>query len=133
MTDVDGHRHRSTVPPGKMRPEVWAKQQAHGRSVLAAPVKELVDKITSPFVTAISDFQAPQASFFDGRLLLVGDALSLFRPHIAQSTNQAATDCMFLRKVLQGEMNFPEWEKEVMQYAHLTRMRSNLVGTETLS
>ena len=58
MTDVDGRQHRSTVPPGKIRPEVWAKQQAHSQSVLAAPVKELVNKITNPFVTAISDYQA---------------------------------------------------------------------------
>ena len=133
MTDVNGHRHQSTVPPGKIHPEVWAKQQAHGRSVLAAPIKELVDKITSPFVTAISDCQAPRASFFANKLLLVGDALALFRPHIAQSTNQAATDCMLLEQTLKGEMDFSEWEKQVMHYAHLTRLRSNVVGTQNLS
>ena len=133
MTDIDGHRHRSTVPPGKIRPEVWAKQQAHGRRVLAAPVKELVDKITSLFVTAISDSQAPRASFFANKLLLVGDALALFRPHIAQSTNQAATHCMLLEKTLIGEMDFSEWEKQVMHYAHLTRLRSNVVGSQNLS
>ncbi len=133
MTDVDGHLHRGTVPPGKVRPEVWAKQQAHSQNILAPPVKELVNKITTPFVTAISDFQASQASFFDNKVLLVGDALALFRPYIAQSTNQAATDCMLLEKVLKGEMDFPEWKKKVMEYAHLTRMRSNAVGTKVLS
>ena len=133
MTDIDGHRHRSTVPPGKIRPEVWAKQQAYGRRFLAAPVKELVDKITSPFVTAISDCQAPRASFFANKLLLVGDALALFRPHIAQSTNQAATDCMLLEQTLRGKMDFSEWEKQVTRYAHLTRLRSNVVGTQILS
>ena len=86
-----------------------------------------------PFVTVISDYQAPQASFFGDHLLLVGDALALFQPHIAQSTNQAATDCMLLEKVPKGEMDFPEWEKQVMQYAHITRMRSNVVGTQNLS
>ena len=133
MTDVDWLQHRSTVPPGKIRPEVWAKQQAQSQSVLAAAVKELVNKITNPFVTAISDRQAPQASFFSDHLLLVGDALGLFRPHIAQNTNQAATDCMLLEKFLKGEMGFPEWEKQVMQYVHLTRMRINVVGTQNLS
>ena len=133
MTDIDGHRHRSTVPPGKICPKVWAKQQAYGRRVLAAPIKELVDKITSPFVTAISDCQAPRASFFANKLLLVGDALALFRPHIAQSTNQAATNCMLLEKTLIGEMDFSEWEKQVIHYAHLTRLRSNAVGTQNLS
>ena len=133
MTDVDGVQHRGTVPPGKIRPEVWTKQQAHSQDILAAPIKELVNKINRPFTTAISDFQAPQASFFANKLLLVRDALALFRPHIAQSINQAATDCMLLEKVMRGEMDVPEWEKQVMQYAHLTRMRSNVVGTKTLS
>ena len=113
--------------------EVWAKQQAQSQSVLAAPVKELVNKITNPFVTAPSDCQVPQASFFGDHLLLVGDALGLFRPHIAQNTNQAATDCMLLEKVLKGEMDFSEWEKQVMQYTHITRMRSNVIGTHNLS
>ena len=133
MTDVEGHRHRSTLPPGKMRPEVWAKQQAKGRQLLAAPVKELVEKIKVPFVTAVSDFQAPQACFLDDKLLLVGDALALFRPHTAQSTNQSATDSLLLEKVLKGDMETSQWEKEVMQYAHITRLRSNVIGSKRLA
>ena len=74
-----------------------------------------MDKITDPFVTAISDFQAPQASFSANKFLLVGDTLALFRPHIAQSINQAAIDCMLLEKVLKGKIDFSEWEKQVTQ------------------
>ncbi|KAK0515469.1 hypothetical protein JMJ35_001503 [Cladonia borealis] len=133
MTDVDGHRHRSTLPPGKIRPEVWARQQAKGRQLLAAPVRELVEIIKVPFVTAVSDFRAPQACFLDSKLLLVGDALSLFRPHIAQSTNQSATDCLLLEKVFTGDMEISQWEKEVMQYAHMTRLQSNVFGTKRMS
>ena len=133
MTDVEGHRHRSTLPPGKIRPEVWAKQQAKGRQLLAAPIRELVEIIKVPFVTAVRDFRAPQACFLDGKLLLVGDALSLFRPHIAQSTNQSATDCLLLEKVLKGDMETSQWEKEVIQYAHITRLQSNVFGTKRLA
>ena len=133
MTDVDGHRHRSTLPPGKIRPEVWARQQAKGRQLLAAPVRELVEIIKVPFVTAVSDFRAPQACFLDSKLLLVGDALSLFRPHIAQSTNQSATDCLLLEKVFTGDTEISQWEKEVMKYAHMTRLQSNVFGTKRMS
>jgi hydroxymethylglutaryl-CoA reductase len=41
---------------------------------------------------------------FDGKLLLVGDALAQFRPHVGSSTNQAALDALLLEKVLKGEM-----------------------------
>ena len=133
MTDIEGHRHRSTLPPGKIRPGVWANQQAKGQKLLAAPVKELVDKIKVPFVTAVHEFQAPRARFLDDKLLLVGDALALFRPHIAQATNQCATDCLLLEKVLNGDKKMSQWEKEVMQYAHITRMWSNVFGTQRLS
>ncbi len=133
MTDVDGRRHRSTLPPGKIRPEIWAKQQAYGQGLLAPPVKELVDKIESPFVTAISDFESPRACFFDNKLILVGDALALFRPHTAQSTNQSATDCLLLEKVLKGDMEISQCERKMRQYAHITRLHSNVFGTERLA
>ncbi len=87
MTEIDGYRHRATLPIGKMRLSVWAAQEARGREVLPAPFQELVGKIEQPFITAVSDIASPQASFFDGKLLLVGDALSLFRPNIGASTN----------------------------------------------
>ena len=133
MTDRDGNRHRSTLPPGKIRLEVWAKYKILGEKTFAAPVKEIISSITEPFVTAISDFESPRARFFNDKLLLVGDALTLFRPHLAQSTNQAATDCLLLEKVVSGQMNVAEWEKQVLQYAHLTRLRNNVVGTRHLS
>lgn len=133
MTDVDGHRHRNTLPIGKMREDVWAKQRAYGNRVLAPPFVELIDKIDQPFITAISDTIAPQASFFEGKLLLVGDALALFRPHVGVSTNQAALQCLLFEKVLKGALSLPEWEKRVMAYARVTRLRSNTWGTYYLS
>lgn len=133
MTDNEGHRHRSTLPPGKIRPEIWAKQQALGEKVFAAPMKELVSKITNPFVTAIHDFEAREASFFDGKLLLVGNALALFRPHLALSTNEAATHCLLLERVLLGDMTISKWEKLVLQHAHLSLLKSSALGTKHLS
>ena len=128
-TDVDDHFHRSTLPPGKMREDVWSRQLAYGDQVLPAPYKELMSKITQPFITAISDYAAPQASFFDGKLLLVGDALALFRPHIGSSTNQCAMNCLLLERVLEGRMSLSEWERRVTTHAHVTRLWSIAWGT----
>ena len=133
MTDKDGRRHRSTLPPGKIRPEVWAKQQALGEKIYAAPMKELVGQITNPFVTAISDHEASRATFFDGRVLIVGDALALFRPHLALSTDQAARHCLLLEAVLSGNSTVREWEKQALQHAHVTQLKSSALGTCYLS
>ena len=116
------------VPTGKLRKEVWDKQTGIGKSVLPNPFVELLEKTKQPFVSAISDSIVPTALFFDGKLILVGDALSLFRPHVALSTNQGALHCSLLEKVLKGEMSMMQWERKVLQYASSTRLSSIVVG-----
>jgi 2-polyprenyl-6-methoxyphenol hydroxylase-like FAD-dependent oxidoreductase len=91
-----------------------------------------VNEIDMPFVTAISDCISPQASFYDGKLFLVGDALALFRPHVAQSTNQSALHCLLLEKLLQGRINLEAYEEQVMMYAHTTLLWSREVGSQYL-
>ena len=132
MTDIDGLQHRRTVPFGKVQPEVWAKQQAYSSTRFAAPIKEMVDKIDKPFVTAISDCMSPRCSFYDGKLFLVGDALALFRPHVAESTNQSALHCLLLEKLLQGQLDLAAYEKEVMMFAHTTLLWSREIGSQYL-
>ena len=130
MTDKDGYRHRTTLPIGKMRDEVWAKQKDFATEVLPAPFAELVNKTTQPFVSTVADIPLPSgATFFDGKLLLVGDALQAFRPHVASSTNQAALHALLLEKVLKDELSLEEWERQALQYAHVTRLRSIVWGS----
>ncbi|CAD6588607.1 MAG: hypothetical protein ASARMPREDX12_003384 [Alectoria sarmentosa] len=124
LTDVDGHKHQHSLPTGKMRDEVWSTQKALAAKLLPPPFLELINKIQQPFVTVISDTTASKASFFNGKLLLVGDALTLFRPHNALSSNQAAFDCLQLQRVLQGDITISEWEVRVLQYAQLNRLRA---------
>ena len=131
MTDSDGHHHHNTLPPGKMRPEIWDNMKSYARSALAAPFAELVEKTTQPFISSVSDTRAPRASFFNGKLLLVGDALTLFRPHVALSANQAAVDCLLLEQHLKGEITMKQWERQALQYGAKTRMLSVMTGNYT--
>jgi 2-polyprenyl-6-methoxyphenol hydroxylase-like FAD-dependent oxidoreductase len=132
MTDIDGLQHQRTVPFGKVHPKIWAEKQAESNAKFAGPIKELVAKIEKPFVTAISDCISPRCSFFDGKLFLVGDALALFRPHLAQSTNQSALHCLLLEKLLQKQISVAAYENEVMMYAHTTLLWSREVGAQYL-
>lgn len=124
LTDVDGHRHQYTLPSGSMRDEVWARQKAAAEKILPSPFLELVNKIRKPFISVVSDTMSSQASFMDGKLLLVGDALTLFRPHIALSTNQAAFHALLLKRAMTGKITIPEWETRVLQYARANRLRA---------
>lgn len=128
MTDVDGHRHRNTLPVGKMRPEVWAKLKAHAAGVLEPSFLELINKTTEPFISTVRDCASPLASFFDGRLLLVGEALTLMRPHTGMSFSHAAVNCLLLQKVFEGEISLADWEREVLRYAEKTRLLSMVLG-----
>ena len=128
MTDTDGRLHATTLPIGKIRPEVWSKLKAHASKVLNQPFLELVEKSPKPFISTIRDCAAPQASFYGGRLLLVGEALTLYRPHTGLSFNQSALDCLQLRRVLQKEMTIHEWEEETLWTQKTTRLMAMVYG-----
>ena len=115
MTDSEGKRHRNTLPVGKMRPEVWAKQVQYAATHMIPPLREIVEKTTEPFISTINDAAAPRASFLNGRVLLAGEALILNRPHTGISFNQSASRCLSLEKALVGEISIQQWEKQVMR------------------
>ncbi|MCJ1385997.1 hypothetical protein MMC17_009122 [Xylographa soralifera] len=129
LTDISGHQHRNFLPLGKMRPSVWQAQLEHAASSLSAPMLEMVRKTTNPAISVIHDYASPRAVFFDGRLLLVGDALALFRPHAALSFNQAAMDCLLLEKAMKGEMDIKTWEMQVVRYGSRSRAINELMGS----
>lgn len=70
MTDTEGHRHRVTMPMGKLRPEVCAEQKLYAEKVLPAAFTEVVWMTTQPFVQCITDVSAPKAVFFGVSLFL---------------------------------------------------------------
>jgi hypothetical protein len=73
-------------------------------SKLPPCIAALVELTPSPFVTNIYDTASTKTVLFGNKLLIVGDALVAFRPHIALSTNQAAYQCQLLEKVMDGKM-----------------------------
>ncbi|TGO26850.1 hypothetical protein BPAE_0052g00410 [Botrytis paeoniae] len=128
MTDIDGHRHRSTLPIGKVDPQKWDKQKAFALEILPEPFAEMVQKTSKPFISAVNDREIAKPSMFDRKLLFVGDSLATFRPHVASSTNQAALDAQLLERLMRGEISAEEWEAKVLAFANFTKVRSELWG-----
>ncbi|KAI4161553.1 MAG: hypothetical protein L6R39_000043 [Caloplaca ligustica] len=149
MTDTEGHRHRVTMPMGKLRPEVCAEQKLYAEKVLPAAFTEVVWMTTQPFVQCITDVSAPKAVFFGGHLLLTGDALCTFRPHLGSSTNQAALQALLLRRTLSShgllhsqqnadsqiiskpkQLTIQAYESQVLKYAKLQSLSSIAWGNK---
>lgn len=123
-TDKDGRKHHNFVPLGKIQDKAWARQKSRAVRILSAPFWELVNKTQQPGLSIIHDFAADKAAFYDNKVLLVGDALALFRPHMALALNQAALHTLLLEKAMRGEMNMEEWERRVVQYGHQTQLKN---------
>ena len=128
MTDSQGKRHHNTLPIGSMRPEIWTKQPAYAKQILPPQFAEIVTKTKHPFIQAITDVIAPRNVFFDGKVLLIGDAVAGFRPHTAASTSQAAFDALQLGRLMSGNVGLEQWQRETMEYARQMQSRGVALG-----
>lgn len=129
LTDAEGRTHRNTLPVRRMKPETWQKQKDYAAHVTTPCFLELVNKTTLPFVSTIRDRLCTQASFLDGKVLFVGEALTLMRPHTGMSFNHSAVNCLTLQKVLRGELTLGDWECEVLQWAEWNSLLATAVGS----
>lgn len=128
MTDDEGQRYRNAMPMGKVRASVWDHQKEIALQALPPMIADLVRKTDQPFTQTINDVRSPCASFFDGKLLLVGDALAGFRPHAPASTEQAALDALLLDKVMKNEITKEAWENKVLRYSSIAALHSKVYG-----
>lgn len=135
MTDIDGHRHRTTVPKGMLKPEIWYATVQHARQMLPEGLIELLERITQPFVSVISSISAPKAAHFDNRLFLIGDALTQTQPNLGQGTNLAATAAIGLVDAIgpagQGidHQKLRQWESGLTSELNVMKLRSRAIAS----
>lgn len=128
FTGASGRRHQRTVPQGSVDPRTWDRFRGALVARMASPFAELVSVTTKPFVTKVSDVLCGKASFCDGHVVLVGDALATYRPHAGKATDQAASHCLELAKVWRGQMSLSSWEVEACVNANKMYLWSRLMG-----
>ena len=98
MTDTAGYVHRTTVPRGVMTDQTLTRMNELAERDLCTPFQEVVLKTPEPFVQKIEDLTIPRLVF--GRVVLIGDAASLVRPHIGSGTAKAVDDAIHLAQAL---------------------------------
>lgn len=128
FADANGRHHRNTVPRGLVSRVLWDMLRKDVMTQLAPPFAELLERTQDPFVTKVSDVLCESPSFYDGHVVLVGDAFATFRPHLGFSTDQAALHSLTLERVDRGEMKHDEWCREMMIYAQRMSLLNRVMG-----
>ncbi|MDI1489523.1 MAG: hypothetical protein OHK93_008802 [Ramalina farinacea] len=121
MTDIHNVTHRYTLPAGLIRPEIWTAQKDTAKQRLDTNSANLIGLAEQPFIQAITEVVCDRCQFLDGKVLLVGDAFSTFRPLSGQGTNQGAKGAMALKEVFAGESTLGSWESSMKEYAEKTQ------------
>jgi 2-polyprenyl-6-methoxyphenol hydroxylase-like FAD-dependent oxidoreductase len=99
-TDATGECHGDSIPPPLIRRDVIAELRLAARQLLAPQLSELVASAHEPILSAIFDLETPRMSF--GRVVLVGDAAFVARPHVGTGVTKAALDAQALVDALAG-------------------------------
>ena len=92
-TDADGVCHSAGIPPPLIRADVIAQVKADARALLAPQLAEIFVR-TRPFFQPIFDLESPRLVF--GRVVLLGDAAFVARPHVGAGATKAALDAASL-------------------------------------
>ena len=113
LTDRSGRARSFSLPPGMLPEARAAALRAAARGELAPPFAALVERTAEPFVQAILDLAVPRMVF--GRVVLLGDAAFVPRPHTAGSTAKAAANALALAQALRQagspvELRLRQWE-----------------------
>jgi len=93
-TDSRGHRHEMSVPPPLLRPEVVNAVRRAAEDFLSPQFAEVVRHARQPFFQAIFDLESEHMAF--NRVVLLGDAAFVARPHCGMGVTKAAGDAMTL-------------------------------------
>ena len=99
-TDAAGRCYGTAIPPPLIRPDVIADIRAQARAKFPEPIAQVVELTPQPFFQAIFDVESPRMVF--GRVLLLGDAAFVARPHVGMGVTKAALDAYRLACVLEG-------------------------------
>jgi len=109
-TDASGRRHSlGAMPPPLIRADVIAALKQDARALLAGELAELVER-SQPFFQAVFDVESPRLAV--GRVVLLGDAAFVARPHVGMGVTKAALDALCLSRSLQNL----ELEKALERY-----------------
>ncbi|WP_024520439.1 FAD binding domain-containing protein [Bradyrhizobium sp. Tv2a-2] len=94
LVDEQGVHHAVSIPPPKVRSDVIARLRKDARDFLPPPMLEILSRVSKPFFTPIYDLLVDRMAY--GRVVLIGDAAAVARPHVGMGIAKAGTDAEVL-------------------------------------
>ena len=94
MTDDTGRHHPNGIPPALISEEVRRELVTSARSCLAPEFAQAIERAKLVFFQPIVDVEVPRLVF--GRVVLIGDAAFVARPHVAMGVPKAGGDAQVL-------------------------------------
>jgi 2-polyprenyl-6-methoxyphenol hydroxylase-like FAD-dependent oxidoreductase len=101
LTDRHGKHHQPSIPPQLIRDELIAEIREDASRLLAPHFAEVVYRTERPFIQPVFDVETPKMSF--QRVVLVGDAAFVARPHLGMGVTKAAGDAIALSSALEED------------------------------
>ncbi len=98
MTDKNGKHRGYSMPEGMLSDDWKSHVYRDADELLPRPFSDAVHSTEEPFAQAIRDLTVP--SMVKGRVILLGDAAFVPRPHTAASTSKAAANALELYDAL---------------------------------
>jgi 2-polyprenyl-6-methoxyphenol hydroxylase-like FAD-dependent oxidoreductase len=129
LTGRDGRRYDLAIPPGQITPGAAAELYAEAEALLAPCCAEAVRLTRAPFIQAIYDLESPRLVF--GRVILIGDAAFLARPHAGMGATKAGLDALSLARVFAAPdpaAALPAWERRRSRYGRALVARARWLG-----
>lgn len=130
MTDRNGVDRPSTMPPGLLQDRFADELHDESSRVLAPQIDEVISACSNTFIQTIVDMTADR--FVRGRVVLLGDAASSLRPHVAAGTAKACADSWALRDHLAAhddlDAALAKWETAQMDLAIAIAVKSAAMG-----
>lgn len=135
MTGADGVSRKYSVPEGLLTPEWKAHVYREAETLLPPGFRDVVLATRQPFAQAIRDLAVD--SMVKGRVILLGDAASIPRPHTAASTSKAAANALALRQALKdgsGDIDaaLARWNEEQVYRGKYFRKMGMSIGNRLL-
>jgi 2-polyprenyl-6-methoxyphenol hydroxylase-like FAD-dependent oxidoreductase len=94
MTDDAGRYHANGIPPSLIRADVREEMMDLAEKVVAPQFAEAIRRAKLVFFQPIVDLESPRLVF--GRVVVIGDAAFVARPHVAMGVPKAAGDALAL-------------------------------------
>jgi 2-polyprenyl-6-methoxyphenol hydroxylase-like FAD-dependent oxidoreductase len=129
LTDARGRHHPHGIPPAAIDPTVVAEMRAAGRALLAPQFQEVVALTREPFLQAIYDLESPRMVL--GRIVLIGDAAFVARPHAGLGVTKAALDAVALARALAAPdpgRTLAAFERDRLAYGRAVVARARRLG-----